>query len=544
MLNKEELLKDVEEKYIPMLKEVNIPDFYKCIAQFSGLHINDVNDNVMEKYLLTWAKNKFRFYEILGNKLKIDIDIEYEDESEETTTKIRALEKDYPAFALWLEEFRHIENNKIRERETSWNIRDTIERLFPNCRLEGCSLTHLFKSFLNAPDELVTKIGRVWENQTIKGKYTISIDPVDMMLASENPYDWVSCYRLELNNESSHADGCLAAILDNSSLITYVWTSEGKFSLYNKYSFKNIRYYRMRKWISISPSGNAIHFNATYPGKSYSKEFEKLLRTTVENIINKETIWQHNENYDTDCTRAYVYGYSEFSYYDIYKVKDSKAEQWEVYNEKILCPCGCGNYLVGSHDAENEDGDVYQYDGSGFLAENFYIEELEEEWCDMADDYCHNGQDCDNCIYWNRCHAVCELDHDIECINGDDAENNGNFNPDEDNIVHCGEHCEECKFYKEHCKEKNNDKEKKTNLDKLITNMTNETLNETLNKIGETIKLKTPNLLSTGVLINGDAIQDTLDRFYGEHSINTLYEPHIQKSWYLNGIYPDEKFLL
>ena len=454
MLNKQELLKDVEEKYVPMLKEVNIPDFYKCIAQFSGLHISNIDDNVVEEYLLIWARNKYRFYEMLGNKLKIDIDIEYEDENTEVTTKIRALEKEYPAFALWLEEFRHIENNKIHERETSWNIRDTIERLFPECRLEGCSLTHLFKSFLNAPDELVTKIGRIWENQMIKGKYTISIDPVDMMLASENPYDWVSCYRLEINNEGSHADGCLAAILDNSSLITYIWTSEGKFSLYNKYTFKNIRYYRMREYISISPNQNAIHFNVIYPGKSYSNEFERLLRTKVEDIVNKNAVWKKNESTKTDCYRRYVYGYSEFCYDYIYKIKDSKDEVWETYNERILCPCGCGDYLVGSHDEENENGDVYEYSGDGFLAENFYIEEPEEEWCDMADDYCHNGQDCDNCVHWNRYHPICELDHEKECLNGDEAEDNENFDPYENNIVHCGKHCENCEFYKEHKKVK------------------------------------------------------------------------------------------
>ena len=60
MLNKNILLENVDERYIPMLKEVNIPDFTKCIAQFSGLHINEVCDewdnivlqfnNAMDKY--------------------------------------------------------------------------------------------------------------------------------------------------------------------------------------------------------------------------------------------------------------------------------------------------------------------------------------------------------------------------------------------------------------------------------------------------------------------------------------------------------------
>ena len=62
MLIKKELLENVEEQYRPMLKEVSIPDFTKCVAQFSGLHIQDVKDEVIQTYLLTWAKNKYRFF--------------------------------------------------------------------------------------------------------------------------------------------------------------------------------------------------------------------------------------------------------------------------------------------------------------------------------------------------------------------------------------------------------------------------------------------------------------------------------------------------
>ena len=52
MLNKNDLLKDANEKYVPMLKEVNIPDFTKCIAQFSGLRIDEVKEEVIKDTLL------------------------------------------------------------------------------------------------------------------------------------------------------------------------------------------------------------------------------------------------------------------------------------------------------------------------------------------------------------------------------------------------------------------------------------------------------------------------------------------------------------
>ena len=236
MLIKKNLLEAAEEQYRPMLKEVSIPDFTKCVAQFSGLHIKDVKDEVIQTYLLLWAKNKYRFYQLLGNKLKADNKIQYQDENKNQETEIKALEKEFPAYSLWLEGFKYVEKNKISIRDVDYNIRHVVGDVFPGCRLDSCSLTHFFKSYLNAPDELVTKIGRIWENEVVEGIYTISIDPVDMMLASENPYNWQSCYRLAVDNDyCSHADGCMAAILDDSSLITYVWNREGKFSLYDTY---------------------------------------------------------------------------------------------------------------------------------------------------------------------------------------------------------------------------------------------------------------------------------------------------------------------
>ena len=97
MLNKKDLLENVEEKYIPMLKEVNIIEFTKCIAQYSGLNIQEVNDDVIKEYLLTWAKNKYRFYEMLGNKMKVDTKIQYNSDELKVEEKMNELKKGYPA---------------------------------------------------------------------------------------------------------------------------------------------------------------------------------------------------------------------------------------------------------------------------------------------------------------------------------------------------------------------------------------------------------------------------------------------------------------
>lgn len=454
MLLKQDLIEGVEEKYVPMLKMVNIVDFTKCIAQFAGIHIKEVKDEVIKEYLLKWAKNKYKFFELLGNKLVLDIDIKYSNtEANIKNERYRELGMQYPAYALWLDIFESVERNKINVScDLFYKDIERIKQLFPHLSLEGSSVTYFFKKYLNAPDELVTAIGRIYENQEIEAKYAISIDPIDMMLASENPYGWTSCYRLEIDNDCIHADGCLAAILDDSSLITYIWNNEGKFNLQGNYDFKSIRYKRMRQWIAISPDMNAIHFNVIYPGKSnYPNDFYKKLRTVVENLINGEATWKRNETFSLDCYREYGYGYSEYDSDRIYYIADTKPKSWSVFNEQIICPCGCGDYLPGSEPEDDEE--AIEYNGNGFIAENFSVlvdEEDDGHYCDYTDGTCY-AENCDNCPIWNREHAVC-AETGENCQNCCEAEENGDFDPEVTNEVPRGEHCKGCPLAKYHCK--------------------------------------------------------------------------------------------
>jgi len=245
MLLTSKLIEDVEEKYVDMLKSVNIPDFYKCISVFSGLNIEEIDEDTIKNYLITWAQNKYRFYQMLGNQTKKDLRVEYETTRNDIRDHVKVLGKEYPSFYLWLLAFGNQRENKINTYELDWSYRAAISSFLGEYSLEGTTLTHFFKSKLNAPDSLVTKIAAIFENDIVKDNYTISIDPVDIMTASENPYNWTSCYRLETYNCESHADGCMAALLDTSSLITYIWSEEGKLNLYDQFELKKVRYKKM-----------------------------------------------------------------------------------------------------------------------------------------------------------------------------------------------------------------------------------------------------------------------------------------------------------
>lgn len=449
VINKLDLID--REKYADMLKQVNIPDFYKCIAQFSGLRMNNISDETIANYLITWARNKYFIWKAFGDKTQVDMPISYLKNYDDNYQAWEDIIKEYPVFYFWCSELKKCKENRVLTRALSWSMINVLESYFPEARDGKISITHFFKKCLNAPDDLVTKIGRIYENNKIDATYTLSIDPTDMMLSSENPYDWDSCYRLELGRDDSHADGCMAQTLDKSSICTYLWSNHGKFKLYDSFEFKDIRYKRMRMTIAVSDTLEAIHFNRIYPNDR-DEDFTKLLRDKVEtlfaNYLGKENKWKHTcFPSDYEIERKYPYGYSEYDsnrVYTLSSANDESAGTFYIFNEPIKCACGCGNILPGSYGEEEE----WYNNGDGFIYENLY----KRTWCSLADEYCDQADNictgnCSDCWAWQNEHPVCEIDSSHECEDPD------SYYIDE-GVQSCNqEHCEECPFFELHRKE-------------------------------------------------------------------------------------------
>ena len=430
MLKTNEVLENFDlierDTYKDMIKAVNLPDFYKCIAQFAGLNISEVKDEMIVKYLKIWAKNKYKFFKMLGNKTQLDIPFTYDEMDDDRANKYFEIEKQFPVYALWLKGFHEQSSLKVSAYYLDWGVRASIEKYFPNFNIEGTAITHFFKKYLQAPDELITAIGRIYENNRIEATFTMSIDPVDIMLASENPYNWCSCYRLETGDrEGSHADGCMAAVLDSASIISYVWNNHGKFTLYNKFKFTDIRYKRMRMWLAFSSDLKAIHFNDIYPGRSdYKPEFHKQIRGLVEEVVAKhlgeENTWKSNPNRTRyDIERVNPYGYSEYDFERIYMLKSiydtADGEIIKVFDEKIEDALGEG-FLQGSYpcggdwNGDYEDEDSIMYSGDGFLVRNYE----KKHWCERGDCYCEYMTEDGECTDPDCCYNEEDEDEDEE----------------------------------------------------------------------------------------------------------------------------------
>jgi hypothetical protein len=457
MLKTKDLIENIDEKYVPMLKQVNIPDFTKCIATLAWKEMVDIRDDVIKRYLLQWAESKYRFYQMLGNKIKVDCPFTYNRLKSETKERLINLKQEFPAYIPWIEVLRECSANKLTNREMSWELRKWICEGFPQFKYEGSSITRFFKSCLGAPDTLVNRLAQVFENSTVDATYTISIDPVDIMLASESPYDWSSCYKLDPRDEGNHADGCLAALIDSSSLITYVWNKEGEYQLDASHlKFKSIRYKKMRAWISISPDFNAFYMNHIYPGKGeYGEDFEKKLRVIIEKNISDyvklEDKWM--PQYDSLCYRKYPYGYDEYSEDDRTYIRlgfEDLVPNWTVFDVRVKCPCGCGLAMPGFYDSNASNCDYTEYNGGGYGCQGI----KEEHYCEYLGDYCdcdpeYDDDCCYDCYYWQQAHPRCPYDTDEECS----CYNSSLADVHEVDHHHCvcanSDHCDGCDIWRE-----------------------------------------------------------------------------------------------
>lgn len=444
MLNMSKLIQGIEEKYIPMLKKVDIPNFTKAIAVFSNLKLNEISDDVIKDYLHTWAKNKYFLFKFLGNNLTKNEKVFLKKDDEDKKNQIRILKEKYAYALFWIDEFSYFKENKIIMSDLNHYLKSTIRDLFMEEPKDGISITNFFKNWLKAPEELVTDLAKLWEGQDGDYyNYTISIDPIDYMFASETPFEWSSCYSIhKAENEETHADGCLAAMLDGAHAISYTWKNEGKYAI-NKFEFKNIKYKHLRQWIVFSKDLLKLYFCRLYPEsrRDGDNAYERTLRLVVERMVSEylgiKDNWVKTDEVRGNIIRVKPYGYDEFhqesiiihksllenSNYTLSELLES-LEPIEVYTETIKCPCGCNSYLEGtdffdmmispSIDELKENGDIdkinyLEYIGGGLNCKNY----VNKRYCKIGEQFCENNtckEECGDCEYWlDKYEAVCPI---------------------------------------------------------------------------------------------------------------------------------------
>lgn len=263
--------KDIEE----MISKVDIEtlkNIFKARIYYQQDLFVKIVDKKIHKILEKWAKAKFRFYVLLGRKLKVTKKIEAEKTEAEINEFLNDLANKFPLYSDTIYKFRR----------QSWkeNSYHGESEMFNRCTKVkgGMKITRILALYGNK--DLDMAVSKLYQTKN-KVDLSISIDPNDFLTTSINKA-WRSCHNF-IDGEYRNAGYSL--MLDKTSLVNYVakdkdieYTFDGGPFKWNNKSWRQMAY--------ISETNSRIVFSLQYP---YSDEkISEKVREIYEKLMSKQ----------------------------------------------------------------------------------------------------------------------------------------------------------------------------------------------------------------------------------------------------------------
>ena len=276
-----------EEEINEMLDLVDLGTFTSIIkarmkdSGASGQQLGKINKTWAKRYLKSWAIAKYKFYKILGNKLKLEIDTEIEASNEMFQNAVSELAYKFPLYAPIIHSigYNAFVNNKLNLAR-AWDSLKGEKRF-----TEGMNLTKFFA--LYNCKELDMEISKLYQDKN-KAHLTISIDPNDYLTVSINK-SWRSCHNF-IDGEWRNAG--LAYMNDKVSLVSY--RSNGEVP----YTFAGISFkWNSKSWrqmIYMSENSSTIIFSRQYPNESAqtTEKIRHLFEEQVSKFYGVDNCWK------------------------------------------------------------------------------------------------------------------------------------------------------------------------------------------------------------------------------------------------------------
>lgn len=334
-----------EEEINKMISLVDLPTFCKIIQNrldmerkgffdsdgFDIATSEDIGTIINEwakKYLIDWAKAKYRFYKIFGDKLSIEKEIEHIPTTADAEILKSTLKSNFPLYAPIIS---CMPINIIRDNKMSLGGYDSYFNYIKD--VQKMTFTK-FMSLYGNP-ELDNEISKLYQANG-KTNLTISINPIDYLTVSINQSNWKSCHNF--------FDGCygvagLSLMFDKTSLVGF--SSKGMVNYnqyYKKFTWNNKMW---REMIYVSEENSAIVFSRQYPfqDERFSKELRKLMEEQISKYFNADDKWfcvSDNKKYInviTDCQLLYNDVGQGYSYKAVVNKQD-------INRKQITCTIG------------------------------------------------------------------------------------------------------------------------------------------------------------------------------------------------------------
>ena len=238
------------------------------------------------------------------------------------------------------------------------------------------------ESFLN-------EYSKVFNEATIKGNLAISIDPIEILTASVNGYNWSSCFNIY---EGEYKASVIDYLSDSKSFIVYLTTREMECGNAIKFDDK-----KWRNWCSVGDTCFTVGKGYPYIDNSLNQEVAEFVNEVFGDIYD-------TTNNNSGVTRVQL---NDTSYSDgaflSFALKGQDVDSC-IYTDTMFCPC-CGkevSYMATGLELVCEDcsDSVYCYD----CGETIPLDEAIRD--NDGDCFCE-------CCYDNRYHGCeacgCEL---------------------------------------------------------------------------------------------------------------------------------------
>lgn len=277
--------KPTEEDIKNMIELVDLDVFTKIIKSRlldeGYIEVGKFNRAWARKYLVEWAKAKYRFYKIFGNKLTIEKEVETEKTEEEFEQDIKILKLKFPLYAPIIKAVNQkvIENNEI-------NVNYISGCLSEDSRVKnGMKFTKFMSLYGNK--ELDIEVSKLYQDKG-KSNLVISINPIDYLTVSINKSGWHSCHNFF---EGCYRNAGLSYMLDHTSLVGYSYNTTVKYNKIQPFEWNSKKW---RQMIYVSETTSAMVFSRQYPySSSYlSKEARILLEETVSKFFSSGNKWK------------------------------------------------------------------------------------------------------------------------------------------------------------------------------------------------------------------------------------------------------------
>lgn len=376
-MKKQDILSKIKEENLEMVRLVHLDNFIKCIGNLFGKSYKEIFEydtycDSIAYYLNNWAEQKRWLYDTLYNK-SLTISTKFEEKLDVTNYRdqfmqLSEIEENY----LFRPYLAFLAGHVAYKDGQACNLYTSNSPAFYSCdnyylpqaftdkinQEKEIKITTVASKYFHLPQKLVDALGRILDNNKRKCTLTLSIDPVDILTCSVNPYNWTSCYSIA-NHCGSHADGALAAMVDSSSQVIYGWIDEGELELTKSCSLKNVKFKLFRSWLNLASDFKTLYVTTAYPYRDteHTKEIRLAVEDILDKYLNNTEKWHQ---FGTVTKRVMNYGYDEFSRsgYSLH----SSVDQWiEVYDTPLVCLDNVEEVFIGSDEEIYDDEAFDEY---------------------------------------------------------------------------------------------------------------------------------------------------------------------------------------